>query len=230
LWALWRGVLFQVDYAEPAKPALAAVFQETEGNVALVAEAQEGEIATARVRIEYSRDHGRTWQRLAEGDAPTLHATDPFPRLGDEMSYRAIAISALPSESVPAETTIPTPTDRLWINPDGAPAVWALGDLSIQPATRQEMKLEHYLGATYPTPHWGEQRTATIRLGFRTLGRVDATIGPPEEAWMVLHGRRLTYRDPEGRILRCVLDGDLAVSQTRRNIQSWSLTLAVIDD
>ena len=229
LWTQWRDVQFAVDYAEPAKPLLVAVFREPEGNVALTAEAQDGEIAAARLRIEYSRDHGRTWHRLAEGDAPTLQATDPLPRLGDEMSYRAVAISALPSESQPTETTIGTPTDRLWINPDGAPAVWALGDLSIQPSTQQEMKLEHYLGAAYPTPHWGEQRTTTVRLGFRTLGRVDDSLGPTEEAWTVLLGRRLTYRDPEGRILRCVLEGDMSIQQTRRGLQAWSMTLAVID-
>lgn len=219
---------FTVDYALPATPLLSARFVESEGAVAVRVEAQAGEADTALIRVEVSRDFGATWRPLGETRDAQAVITDPIPRLGSEVSYRAIAVSDLPSESAPAETTIATPTDRLWLNPDGATPLWVRGDLSIQVSTSQETKLEHYLGATYPTPHWGEARTDSIKVGFRTAGRGEE-IGSSEASWRLLHGRRLLYRDPEGRVYRCILDGDLTVSQTRHAIAAWSMTLAVID-
>ena len=65
-------------------------------------------------------------------------------------------------------------------------------------------------------------------MGFRTAGPGEE-IGSSEALWRLLHGRRLLYRDPEGRVYRCILDGDLTVTQTRHAIAAWSLTLAVID-
>lgn len=226
LWSDWATVAFNVDYAEPAQPLVVARFIEVEGVVTIDVTAQKGDIDTESMRVEVSRDRGATWQLLAQIPAPHGVVTDPIPRLGSDMPYRVTAVSSLPSESPPVEVTVDTMTDRLWLNPDGGVPLYAIGDLSIQPEVKQETKLEHYLGASYPTPHWGEARTATIKLSFRTCPGV----GSEEELWLALLGRRITYRDPESRVYRTVLDGELSQQQTRRSFKAWSLTLAVIDD
>lgn len=226
VWSDWASVSFNVDYAEPAQPLVVARFIEVEGVVTIDVTAQKGDIDTESMRVEVSRDRGATWQLLAQIPAPHGVVTDPIPRLGSDMTYRVTAVSALPSESPPVEVTVDTMTDRLWLNPDGGAPLYAIGDLSIQPEVKQETKLEHYLGAAYPTPHWGEARTATIKLSFRTCPGV----GSEEELWLALLGRRITYRDPESRVYRTVLDGDLSQQQTRRSFKAWSMTLAVIDD
>lgn len=216
-------------FTPPATPTARAEFDEPRGVVVVTAsqgDSSPGTPGAASLLVEVSRDGGATWQPLGPAALPSGTVTDPTPRLGGEVSYRVIATSTLPSDATSEPVTVGTHTLRSWLTPDGGEALELGGDLSIQETQRQEMRLETYLGDQRPTPHWGQPKPVRLQIAFRTAPGV----GAPRTAWARLLGRRLWFRDPEGRRHRCVIDGDIQHTQTGPAITAWSMTLVVVDE
>nr|DAQ80100.1 MAG TPA: Twitchin [Caudoviricetes sp.] len=204
LWSRWASVDFKVDYAEPAEPVVTARYTEEEGEVVITADAQTGPVATEQIRVEVSRDAGRTWQTLDIQPGPHIVVTDPTPHLGGEVMYRVTAISELPTESTPVVVTVGTHTRRAWLLGDDGTKAHLILDMELAATHSHELVLAEYEtddAEQYPVAHYGRRRTAEVRFS----GLLTPRWGSPRDVWLRLLGQRIWYRDPTGIRWRATL-------------------------
>lgn len=227
LWSPWTTARFTVDYLDPPVPRITARWVEEAGQVILDVDGRGASSlpAAEQIRIEASSDDGATWQGVGSVTGTHGTTTHHLPPLGSVVAYRAISISALPSEATSQVVRVGTPTTRAWLNADDGTAVHLILDIGVQEQRSHEMELVTYLGAESPTPHFGRARGLTV--GFS--GTVTRRRGSPKPEWERLLGQRLWWRDPTGRVVRGVLSSNgLDIQEHRGRSGRWSISGQVV--
>ncbi|MDO5066210.1 MAG: hypothetical protein Q4D96_02875 [Propionibacteriaceae bacterium] len=227
LWSPWATARFAVDYLEPPVPRITARWVEEAGQVILEVDGRGASSlpAAEQIRIEVSSDDGATWQEVGSVTGTHGTTTHHLPMLGGVVAYRAIAISALPSEATSQVVRVGTPTTRAWLNADDGAAVHLILDMGVQEQRSHEVELVTYLGSASPTPHFGRARGLTV--GFS--GTVTPRHGSPKPEWERLLGQRLWWRDPTGRIVRGVLSSNgIDIQEHRGRSGRWSISGQVV--
>lgn len=216
-------VTVSVDYVDPLPPTLDATWDEPNGTVSLVVgftAPTGGEAVTDHVYIERSDDDGATWVLIAD-DLPDLAGVgDDRVPLNSTPTYRAVAVSSLGVEAS-TTTTVSTASGRVWLASD-AGRIQIRHQLTMQSTPTVERAIEHYLGDTYPTAHYGDGRPLRIAVSGAWLGDEQA-----QDVQTVL-GADCWYRDPVGRAFWASVES-LPTSHPNSIIWPVSLTVERVD-
>lgn len=121
LWSDWTTASIDVVYDEPPAPTIEADWNEHSASVTVDAAMQAGDPETVLLIVERSIG-GQEWVEIGRTDEPTIQVHDFEAPLTGHLRYRAVAVSALPSQSF-TEATVTSPHDlgdhsmcAIWIN------------------------------------------------------------------------------------------------------------------
>ena len=204
LWSTADASEFTVAYALPPTPTLVASWNPDSATVAvqIINPAPgSGEVATDHNDLYRSIDSG-PFELIATGVPVNTIVTDWSPTVAGTNTYRAAAVSALPSSVSSSDMGLVTSSDSVWISggPGFAQVCRARYDLVIDNSGGLADKvLQQFAGRDEPVEFAGTATTRKLSL--------EATIPPGrsdvagDEDWIALAelpGPHL-WRDPTGR-------------------------------
>lgn len=171
LWSSTESVTFQVQYALPAAPSLDGYWDADRGAISLTVTINGGGgVETESVTV-YRSENGEPWVKIASGLTEAQAIIDPIPRLNTTVSYKAVAISSLPSEaeSLPLQllTDATLNSWAMWnFGPGFQQYVRAQFDLKPKDSPRAKKVLEQFDGRTYPLEFMEDARTHDYSVSF----------------------------------------------------------------
>lgn len=239
---------FLVDYVGPATPTISATWQRATATVTLTATAGTDPAAPPTVYLRLERWTGRAddWEIVTGAEIVTSGqaVTDPFPPLTGPLRYRAIAVSALPSETPSLAVDVTQPRGAAaWLTTVDGQATPIPYNLALESDYDPRAVTHRVLGRRRPIAVFplGTDPTRTIAFqGVTTPYVVDSPTGPrrdsniapgrPEEALVaLLLGHVVFYRDPAGRAFWGAITGTLSYTPTPWGHDTVAFTITEID-
>lgn len=153
LWSSEATKTLTVTYPKPSTPILSLVYNDESGSVL-------GQITnpTGGVAAAYNMVY-RNGKLIAgmESLPPNGSFMDPLPPLGSLVSYTVIAVSSLPSSSLPGAQSVDTSTKKVWLNTGPGMSTRAYLDkrVSIEIDRNREKTLGWYDGRSKPVQYSG---------------------------------------------------------------------------
>jgi hypothetical protein len=184
LWSSTDSVAFQVQYALPAAPSIEGYWDADRGATSLTVTINGGGGVDTESVTVYRSENGEPWVKVASGLTEAQAIIDPIPRLNATVSYKAVAISSLPSEaeSLPLQllTDATLNSWAMWnFGPGFQRYVRAQFDLQPKDSPRAKKVLEHFDGRTYPLEFMEDARTHDYSVSFtldeRSSSKADFT-------------------------------------------------------
>lgn len=163
-----QGVRSQVEWVTvpvslqpPPVPTLVATWQPESGTVLLevdVPAAAPGEVEAQTITV--IRADGDRWTVVATGLPPGGSTVDRLPPTGTLVTYRAVAVSALPSSTLGAPVVVDTPTDRVYLShgPGFAVTVVLSSNVTLSRTASRTKVLHHFAGRPDPVEYAGDAR------------------------------------------------------------------------
>lgn len=202
LWSEWADFPFSVAFPAPLPPLVEAAWDDLGGYVEVHLSAQDDGIApaTASLSLARSLDGGSTWEPVASSLDLDAYVQDYEAPSAGLVTYRATAVTALPS-SASAVLTVE-------ISPSASQAVWISGgpgfteafplrfDAEISAKVSRERVLHYFAGRKRPVEISGDALVRAVSVSA-TLTDDDGDRDLLEEIF-TLPGPHL-YRDPSGR-------------------------------
>lgn len=195
---------FTVTYALPPAPSLTPTWDKDTGTVTVQWDTPApgvSEVEVDHVRID--RAHRSGWVTVADDLPASGVVVDMVPPTGTVVTYRAVAVSALPSEALSAPAAVATPTRYVFLNygPGFGQVVRLWADLTAGRGFSREKEVKVPAGAEYGIGFTGEARTRTYNLSAKLF---DPTRSPdPSSSWEDVEDLQdapdpVCLRDPEG--------------------------------
>lgn len=223
LWSAWVSHSWTQNVAVPTAPTgLSATANNTTFTVALSVTATTGGTADL-VRFDASDDGGVTWAAVDGADAvplaTTTIATDRFPPLGVERTYRAVAYALDPRvASLPSATATATVTDRRHVltardDPTLGGRVRVMNSVSW---TRPVVTgvFQGLGGSKGDEPKVPSDYATVVKDGRPKSRRATLRLRADDRAaWEMLEAliesaSTLVHRDPFGEVVYCEVSGD----------------------
>lgn len=211
---------FTVSYALPMVPTVAVDWRPSEAssyvtvtNPATVSPA----VDTDHNEVWRSADGGATWALIDNAVPSGGTVVDTVPPLGVPVTYKAVAVSALPSVADSTQTVQTDGVDAVWVNggPGFAQSVRLVSNVTYDVEASLEKVLRQFDGRTKPVEFAGTATSRSVSLSATLFAPWVAVSNQPStwaeiEALAMLPGPHC-FRDPDG----VRLFGSLAVVQIR---------------
>lgn len=210
LWSNLDVVLFTVDYPEPPRPEVTAYWRPDEGAVVLdVFTPGPAEGLPEAVSVDVFRAIERDeWRLIAQNVEPGASVTDYIPPLSALVTYKAVAVSALPSmqESAPVEV-LTEGADRIFLNagPGFSQTIRFAVSTKVSISPARAKGTWGFAGRDYSVPWWGQGRARTITINTTLYADwVYTRRGHETSTWEEIEDLAdldtvACYRDPSGR-------------------------------
>ena len=225
IWSDWGSVTRTVEYIPPAEPNLDVEWVAETASVSIVVSSvsEEGLPESVSLRVERSTTgEDGPWVTLVEVDAGLDVAfMDPTPPLSGPLHYRALAVSALPSEAETVEA-VTTPHDAgdhshcgIWINsgPGLMVPLFLPWDPALTESTAREGGLGRFDDRPFPVPLDSMHVSREISVTASFLPDSHPSTLAPEAVGNRERVRDLAltighfYRDPDGEAFHARVSG-----------------------
>ncbi len=165
LWGPWAAQDFQTDFQPPPQPSLGLSWDQDRGSILVLVTNPEpagAEPDATSNKIERSSDGGISWSLVGTtGNGGML--SDPIPPTGVTNTYRALAISDLPSQQYSPDTEIEPDPEVIrwaWFNsgPGFSVVARARGNPKLKESYERTRTTHVFDGRTFGTEYNGSTR------------------------------------------------------------------------
>lgn len=234
--------IFSVSYALPMVPSLAVDWRPEEAATYLTVTTPatvSPAVDTDHVEVWRSVDGGVTWALVDPAVSSGATVVDAVPPLGVPVSYRAVAVSAIPSVATSAPQTVQTDgCAHVWLNagPGFGTSVRLQSNVVVDIATTPDKTLRTFAGRVSPVEFSAAASSAMVRSRVVRIqaarfapwiGVTGSSTWEDVEAIGMLPGPHC-YRDPEGRRYFVSMAG-AGVSGIGTSVGGMDFTLTEID-
>jgi hypothetical protein len=209
LWSTGAGighVTFAVAYARPPVPVLLTSWDPDAATVSVQIQNPApgaGEVAANHVDL-YRSIGGGPLELIATGVPLNTTVTDYTPTVAGTNTYRAIAVSALPSTSTSLDTAQVTSSDSVWLSGGRGFSQVCRARYSVALANTgglTDKVLQQFAGRTEPVEFAGTATSRVLTLQALIPPDLEPGEASSDEEWLALAelpGPHL-WRDPAGR-------------------------------
>ena len=213
---------FTVEWATPPVPTGEVVWHKDDGYAVVTPSAPApgpDEVAVDHFQVYRADPVAGGYALVADDLAEGESVTDRTPPTGTVVTYRVVAVSALPSTALSGDLVVETDTRWVFFNwgPGFSRTVRLWGNLSAARGSSRAKALHHMAGRDLPVERGGTARTRTYTLTATLFGRQALRQAPdgsstwPDVEELGDASAPVLLRDPEGTRMFCST-GDPALS------------------